>query len=637
MAGVFLSYARDDTAKARLIAAALEKAGHSVWWDLHVRGGTQFSKVIEEALKAADVVVVLWSMKSVESPWVRDEAATGRDRGRLVPVALDKTEPPLGFRQFQTIDLSAWKGRGSVPRLPEILHSIDGALGEEGAQPRSAPVAPAMPAVWAMSRPTRLALLTALVIAAIAVAYFLVNRGGKSDVHAVAITAADPSAKPLARDLLNNLGNIRSVQRGAVRLLGEGGQERPELIFEAQTAGTNGATLALMSGQDRAVLWSKDFGQDSATPADLELQMTYTAGRVLGCALEALEPGGKALGATTLKLYLTGCSQFAEGNDETVSSAIPVFEQVVSEAPRFKAAWAKLLLAQSNVVAGGDDTSEARDALRRHIVEARRLDPEMPEATLAEATLLPRWAYGDALRLLDEAKARSPENAVVLGHRALALMHVGRTSEAIEDARQAARLDPTSPEAHGSYVLSLAHAGRIEAARLEMQRAERQWAGTGRLEELRYAFNLRYGDPKDMLTTEAFKEANPRMQLYFRTRAEPTPANVDRFMAFLQGLYARRGLTADDVVGHAQAYGEFDRENVLYDLISRLPANADLSRLAGVVFRPSLREFRHDPRFMALAKRIGLVDYWTKSGKWPDFCFDPEQPYDCKAEAAKLS
>ena len=72
MAGVFLSYARDDTPKARQVAAALEKAGHSVWWDLHVRGGTQFSKVIEEALKAADVVVVLWSAQSVESPWVRD-------------------------------------------------------------------------------------------------------------------------------------------------------------------------------------------------------------------------------------------------------------------------------------------------------------------------------------------------------------------------------------------------------------------------------------------------------------------------------------------------------------------------------------------------------------------------------------
>ena len=39
---------------------------------------------------------------------------------------------------------------------------------------------------------------------------------------------------------------------------------------------------------------------------------------------------------------------------------------------------------------------------------------------------------------------------------------------------------------------------------------------------------------------------------------------------------------------------------------------------------------------MRLAKRAGLVDYWEKSGKWPDFCSETDQPYDCKAEAAKL-
>ncbi|MGE5064099.1 MAG: toll/interleukin-1 receptor domain-containing protein, partial [Myxococcales bacterium] len=53
MASVFLSYDRDDGERARHFARALEKAGHEVWWDLHVRGGAQFSKAIEEALKAA--------------------------------------------------------------------------------------------------------------------------------------------------------------------------------------------------------------------------------------------------------------------------------------------------------------------------------------------------------------------------------------------------------------------------------------------------------------------------------------------------------------------------------------------------------------------------------------------------------
>ena len=84
MASVFLSYDREDVEYARPIALALEKAGHSVWWDLHVRSGAQFGKVIEEALKAAEAVVVLWSKQAVESAWVRDEASAGRDTGRRI-------------------------------------------------------------------------------------------------------------------------------------------------------------------------------------------------------------------------------------------------------------------------------------------------------------------------------------------------------------------------------------------------------------------------------------------------------------------------------------------------------------------------------------------------------------------------
>ena len=60
MANVFLSYGHDDVALARPLAAALERAGHMLWWDWHIGGGTQFAKEIEQALGRADVVIVLW-------------------------------------------------------------------------------------------------------------------------------------------------------------------------------------------------------------------------------------------------------------------------------------------------------------------------------------------------------------------------------------------------------------------------------------------------------------------------------------------------------------------------------------------------------------------------------------------------
>ncbi|MCY7271640.1 MAG: toll/interleukin-1 receptor domain-containing protein, partial [Sphingomonas bacterium] len=107
MASVFLSYDRNDANQARGIAKALERAGNSVWWDRHIQGGTQFSRAIEQALHDADAVVVLWSTESVQSTWVRDEAAEGRDSGKLIPVTLDGALPPMGFRQFQVIGIPA--------------------------------------------------------------------------------------------------------------------------------------------------------------------------------------------------------------------------------------------------------------------------------------------------------------------------------------------------------------------------------------------------------------------------------------------------------------------------------------------------------------------------------------------------
>ncbi len=132
MPRVFLSYDRQDAAEAQAIVDVLEKGGHSVWWDKHIKGGARYSKEIDKALKQAEGVVVLWSERSVESDWVKDEAATGRDTGRLIPVALDGATPPLGFRQFQTIDLAGSGLRGSSKGMRELRQAVDDLASDDG-------------------------------------------------------------------------------------------------------------------------------------------------------------------------------------------------------------------------------------------------------------------------------------------------------------------------------------------------------------------------------------------------------------------------------------------------------------------------------------------------------------------------
>ena len=106
MADIFLSYARADQPKIERLAEALEAAGHTLWWDRHIEGGQHFAKDIEREITAAKAVIVAWSGDSIESNWVLDEASYARDEKKLVPLSLDGTQPPFGYRQIQSLDFT---------------------------------------------------------------------------------------------------------------------------------------------------------------------------------------------------------------------------------------------------------------------------------------------------------------------------------------------------------------------------------------------------------------------------------------------------------------------------------------------------------------------------------------------------
>ena len=67
MPDIFLSYNREDQARAKVFAEVFEKQGFSVWWDVGLRTGEAYDQVTEKALREARAVVVLCSKRSVES------------------------------------------------------------------------------------------------------------------------------------------------------------------------------------------------------------------------------------------------------------------------------------------------------------------------------------------------------------------------------------------------------------------------------------------------------------------------------------------------------------------------------------------------------------------------------------------
>jgi formylglycine-generating enzyme required for sulfatase activity len=136
LANIFLSYAREDVNKAKLLAVALESEGWSVFWDRSsLLAGQDFDVVIEKAINEAECMIVVWSAAAKQSDWVRGEATIGRERKILVPILLESVDPPIAFRYLHTENFVGWHGdkkSASYLALCKALNArIDKAKAEE--------------------------------------------------------------------------------------------------------------------------------------------------------------------------------------------------------------------------------------------------------------------------------------------------------------------------------------------------------------------------------------------------------------------------------------------------------------------------------------------------------------------------
>ena len=139
MAEVFVSYGHGTTVQAMQIAKALRNMGYEVWRDEDLPPHRDYSEVIEERLRAAKAVLVVWSSDAVKSQWVRAEAEIAREAGTLVQLTLDDAALPLPFNRIQCADLRAWGGDLHAPGWLKVAASIAELVGareprgEEGA------------------------------------------------------------------------------------------------------------------------------------------------------------------------------------------------------------------------------------------------------------------------------------------------------------------------------------------------------------------------------------------------------------------------------------------------------------------------------------------------------------------------
>jgi len=129
MADIFISYKQEERPKALALAEVLERQDWTVWWDPKLRAGQRFDDVIQDALREAKCVIVLWSSLSVKSDYVKDEATYALREKKLVPVFIEEIELPFRFAGLHTTSLIGWDGSEGATTLQGLIDDITIILG----------------------------------------------------------------------------------------------------------------------------------------------------------------------------------------------------------------------------------------------------------------------------------------------------------------------------------------------------------------------------------------------------------------------------------------------------------------------------------------------------------------------------
>ena len=398
---LFVSYSRTDLPRARPVIDLLESAGFDAWWDGRLEGGENYLQTTETALETAACVVVLWSATSVASHWVRDEAQRGRERGCLVPLTIDGTMAPLGFRQFQLLDISGWDGSAASTEAQRILVAVRARVAGDGPAPVVPAPAPATPPP--QPKPAGPALSRrSLMIGGAGVAgaagllgawqFGLFGSAANATTSMVVLPFANDTGDPQKKYFSDGLSReLRSILSRNPRLKvaaptsssaieGEddfaiGRKLGVEHILRGSVQRDNErvrVSAELVQIRDGGIAWSDNFDRTLSDVFALQSEIAETVALSLVATIategEAKEAAAeqKEIGGTTsvaaYEAFLRGLALYdLSAGDETDRAALVQFETAVKEDPAYAAAHAMrstMLAAIANNVAS--DKAESR-------------------------------------------------------------------------------------------------------------------------------------------------------------------------------------------------------------------------------------------------------------------------------------
>jgi len=594
---VFISYARSSASQADHAARALREAGFEVWWDQELPAHRAYSDVIEERLSQAKAVLVIWSADAAKSQWVRAEADSARQAGKLVQLRVDGTSLPLPFNQIQCPALANWRGRRADPGWVKIEESIAELVGQTRAMP--------------------LRQLEAEKSTSICVLPF-VNTGGDpeqeyfsdgitedlitdiSQIPGVAVLARNTSftfkGQPVdITDLACRLG-ITHVLEGSVRKSGT------RLRITAQ----------LIDGGTGHRVWGDRFDRELADVFDIQDE-------ICAAIVEALKltllPAKKEQQSRTLadpsayQDYLKGRHCWNRGTEEALHASVQFFQKAIARDPGYARAHAGM--ADAFVQLGAHtylDPQEAYALARAAADAALKLDPELADAraSLGLIAFVHDFDPKTAEVHLSRAVADDPASVTARHHLSRVLSSLGKHERAIAQAQAAVDLDPLSVAAVVQLASAQNIAGRTEDSVEQLRRAASIFPDEFRI-YYRLVFALGSGDRGE----EAVQAAEHAVALVGRTMfalgalgyAKAKAGARDearRIAAEMEQARAERYVCPYDI---AVIYAALSEQGLALVWLREALTVRDHAMLFAK-FDPALKDLRSDPEFSTIIQNL---------------------------------
>ncbi|NNC47953.1 MAG: TIR domain-containing protein [Sphingomonas sp.] len=496
---VFISYSRENESAAQQIVHLLEAQGFDVWWDALIQGGNRFADLIEAKLDQSDRVVVLWSASAVRSEWVTDEATKGRDAGKLIPVTLDGTQPPMGFRQHQLIDASNSDFAAEDPAMQALIK----ALWAEGVSEWVGELPPGQ---------TRVSRRTLLVGGGVATA--LAASGGfiAFGDRIFGPGLSDRSIAVLPFSNLNENSEQAYFSTGLAEELRTRLGLHPDILVAAQTSSETVAelqldaqqiasrlkvanvlegsvrrgdglvrvALRLVGGRDGFERWSDSLDRPFDALLDLQQDIANLVADQLAVQLAAPSAGdatGGTRSAQALDAYLEGAELYRQAVDEgTDRRALALYDLALEIDPEYAAAHAARARVLTVIASNYSRGEELAPLYAEALVAARRSVEVAPQFSTGHSALGFVLANG----MLDIRGARAAYlesyrtgfgNADILSGFANFGARTGDLEEARDAVFRAKQLDPLNSQHWRNAALIEMNAGDFAAAREQCRQA----------------------------------------------------------------------------------------------------------------------------------------------------------------------